>query len=115
MRHIYIISAVLCIAAASCSRMDELKPEGGTMTAVQLQETIDMIPSRADASFNGMFTMLGSPGSVTGSTRPDDFGFIMMAFSNDLEAADIVTANSISIAIGPNSNFGFWQRAFAKS
>ena len=94
MRHIYIISAVLCIAAASCSRMDELKPEGGTMTAVQLQETIDMIPSRADASFNGMFTMLGSPGSVTGSTRPDDFGFIMMAFSNDLEAADIVTANS---------------------
>lgn len=94
MRHIYIISAVLCIAAASCSRMDELKPEGGTMTAVQLQETIDKIPSRADASFNGMFTMLGSPGSVTGSTRPDDFGFIMMAFSNDLEAADIVTANS---------------------
>ena len=53
-----------------------------------------MVPSRADASFNGMFTKLGAPGSVTGGTRPDDFGFIMMAFSNDIEAADIVLANS---------------------
>ena len=60
----------------------------------QLKETTSVIPSRADASFNGMFTRLGSPGSALGGTRPDDFGFIMMAFSNDIEAADVVLANS---------------------
>lgn len=74
--------------------MDELQPQGGIMLADQLQKTNAVIPSRADAAFNGMFTKLGAPGSVFGGTRPDDFGFIMMAFSNDIEAADIVLANS---------------------
>ena len=77
-----------------CSRMDELDPQGEIILSEQLQNTIDRIPTRADASFNGMFTKLGAPGSVLGGTRPDDFGFIMMAFSNDLEGADVVTANS---------------------
>ena len=82
------------MAAAACSRMDELQPQGGIILTEQLQEVNSVIPSRADASFNGMFTKLGSPGSVTGGTRPDDFGFVMMAFSNDIEAADVVLANS---------------------
>ena len=82
------------MAAAACSQMDELQPQGEIMLADQLQKTNASIPSRADASFNGMFTKLGAPGSVLGGTRPDDFGFIMMAFSNDIEAADVVLANS---------------------
>ena len=82
------------MAAAACSQMDELQPQGEIMLADQLQNTNAAIPSRADASFNGMFTKLGAPRSVFGGTRPDDFGFIMMAFSNDIEAADIVLANS---------------------
>lgn len=94
MKRIHILLTAILAIAASCSQMDELQPQGGIMLADQLQETNAMIPSRADASFNGMFTKLGSPGSVFGSTRPDDFGFVMMAFSNDIEAADIVMANS---------------------
>lgn len=93
MKRIYILSFII-IAGISCNRMNELEPQGGVLLYDQLQNTIDILPSRADASFNGMYTKLGAPGSVFGGTRPDDFGFIMMAFSNDLEAADIVTANS---------------------
>ena len=74
--------------------MDELEPQGGITLSQQLQDVNSAIPSRADAAFNGMFTKLGSPDSATGSGRPDDFGFIMMAFSNDIEAADVVLANS---------------------
>lgn len=93
MKKSYIILPFILLAAA-CSRMDSLKPQGGIILADQLKETNTILPSRADASFNGMFTKLGSPGSVFGGTRPDDFGFVMMAFSNDIEAADVVLANS---------------------
>lgn len=82
------------LAMAGCSQMDELEPQGGIALAEQVQDVNAAIPSRADASFNGMFTKLGAPDSVFGSGRPDDFGFIMMAFSNDIEAADVVLANS---------------------
>ena len=89
----YIYIGILA-AAASCSRMDELAPQGGIVLAEQVQNVNTVIPSRADASFNGMYTRLGAPGSVFGGTRPDDWGFLMMAFSNDIEAADVVLANS---------------------
>lgn len=85
---------LLAAAALSCSQMDELEPQGGITLSQQLQDVNSVIPSRADAAFNGMFTKLGSPDSAIGGGRPDDFGFIMMAFSNDIEAADVVLANS---------------------
>ena len=88
---IYTISAAGLLA---CSQMNELEPQGGIILSEQLQMTNATIPSRADASFNGMFTKLGAPGGTLGSTRPDDFGFIMIAFSSDIEAADVVLANS---------------------
>lgn len=91
MKKTYII---LLSAAVGCSQMNELQPQGGIITTEQMQEVNSVIPSRADASFNGMFTKLGAPGSVLGGSRPDDFGFVMMAFSNDIEAADVVLANS---------------------
>lgn len=84
----------ICLSVAACSRMDESSPQGGYSLTQQVQETNTLIPSRADASFNGMFTKMGAPGSVTGGSRPDDFGFVMMAFSNDIEGADVVLANS---------------------
>ena len=92
MKRVYIYTLILL--AAGCSRMDELQPQGGIILSEQMQEVNTVIPSRADAAFNGMYTKLGAPGGVTGGTRPDDFGFVMMAFSNDIEAADVVLANS---------------------
>lgn len=89
----YIYIGILA-AVFSCSRMNELSPQGDIVLAEQVQNVNTVIPSRADASFNGMFTRLGAPGSVFGGTRPDDWGFLMMAFSNDIEAADVVLANS---------------------
>ena len=90
----YAFLALASLAFAACD-MEEVKPQGGTLLASQVQETNILAPSRAEATFSGMFTKLGEPLSIFGSSnRPDDFGFIMMAFSNDLEAADIVTPNS---------------------
>ena len=89
----FAFMALASLALAACD-MEEVVPQGGTLLATQVQETNLAAPSRAEATFSGMFTKLGQPLSVFGSNRPDDYGFIMMAYSNDLEAADIVTANS---------------------
>ena len=87
-----IIAAGLYMAA--CSWKEVIPPQGEYILTQQVQQTNDLVSSRADATFNGMYTKTGAPGSVFGGSRPDDFGFIMMAFSNDIEAADIVLANS---------------------
>jgi hypothetical protein len=87
-----IIAAGLYMAA--CSWSEVIPPQGEYILTQQVQQTNDLVSSSADATFNGMYTKTGSPGSVFGGSRPDDFGFIMMAFSNDIEAADIVLANS---------------------
>lgn len=76
--------------AVSCTSIDELSPQGNLLLSGQVKETNTLVPSRTNATFNGMFTKLGSPGSVFGGTRPDDWGFLMMCLSNDLEAADVV-------------------------
>lgn len=93
MKNIYILLPAAA-ALLACSEMDELDPQGGIVLSDQLQKVNSIIPSRADAAFNGLFTKMGVPGSVLGGSRPDDFGFVMMAFSNDVEAADVVLANS---------------------
>lgn len=84
--------ALASLAFAACD-MEDVVPQGGTLLATQVQETYLAAPSRAEASFSGMFTRLGSPSTVL-SGRPDDWGFIMMCFSNDLEAADILIPDS---------------------
>lgn len=93
MKRYITISAVLIIAA-SCSQMDELAPQGGSALASQVLKTNQAVPSRVNATFNGMYTKLGAPESVFGSGRPDDWGFPMICFSSDIEAADVVLANS---------------------
>lgn len=90
---LYTVAAAVTFGA--CSDIDNLEPQGGTLLASQVQKINAVIPSRADASFNGMFTELGQPLGISfSSSRPDNFAFIMMAFSNDLEAADIVLADN---------------------
>ena len=92
--HLYILTAAALLAASSCKEMDELTPQGGNTLTSQVLETNQAVPSRVNASFNGMFTKLGAPESVFGRGRPDDWGFIMICFSSDIEAADMVLANS---------------------
>ena len=95
MKTTYILSAAILLA--SCAGFDQLEPQGGTLIASQVKEANEYAPSRGNAPFNGMYTKLGAPVSVYGGGidgRPDDFGFIMIAFSSDMEAADLVTVNS---------------------
>lgn len=80
----------MAMAVVSCNDIDNMAPEGGELTAEQVQETNGASPERVQATFVGMFTMMGQP--LTGlpnSERPDDWGFPMAAFSLDLEGADI--------------------------
>ena len=90
-KYIYIAALIL---AAGCNEMDELTPQGGYALTSQVQETNQAVPSRVNATFNGMYTKLGAPESVFGRGRPDDWGFLMINFSSDIEAADVVLANS---------------------
>lgn len=87
-----VLAIASMVALGACSDIDDIVPEGGTMLETQLKASTSIIPGRADATFSGMYTKLGDPLSFGrfASERPDDFGFVMMAFSNDLEAADIV-------------------------
>jgi hypothetical protein len=91
--YIYIFTAIILLAV-SCEKMNELEPQGGHSLTSQVVQTNQTIPSRVNASFNGMFTKLGAPESVLGGGRPDDWGFIMIGFSGDIEAADMVLVNS---------------------
>ena len=86
--------ALASLAFAACE-MEDVVPQGGTLLANQVQQANTLAPERSEAAFSGMFTMLGAPDGVFGSGRPDDWGFLMMAFSNDLEAADVVTPNNL--------------------
>lgn len=95
-RYIPALAFAGLLALGGCVAMDDIKPASGTLLKGQLDETVEAVPSRADAQYIGMYTKLGDPLSFGrfASDRPDDFGFIMMAISNDMEAADVVTANN---------------------
>lgn len=88
----YTIFTAAALTLASCSDIDNLQPQGGTLLSEQVKEINTILPERAEASFSGMYVKLGQPLSLDlwMSERPDDFGFIMMAFSNDAEGADLV-------------------------
>lgn len=89
---IFYLTAV-GLAFAACSDIDEIVPESGTMLASQVKETNLIAPTRAEASFTGLFTQLGKPYTM-GYNKPDDWAFIMMCFCNDLESADAIIADS---------------------
>ena len=81
------------LAFAACTDMDDIAPESGTMLASQVQETNIIAPTRASASFTGLFTQIGMPYSM-GYGKPDDWGFLMMGYCNDLESADALMPDS---------------------
>ena len=70
----YIYIALAALLTASCSQMDELAPQGGSALTSQVLQTNQAVPSRVNATFNGMYTKLGAPESVFGGGRPDDWG-----------------------------------------
>lgn len=80
------------VIAASCTKLDEVLPQSGTMLASQVQETNTIAPSRASAAFAGMFTNIGKPAKMY--STPDDWEFLMINFCNDLEGADALIADS---------------------
>lgn len=97
MNNIRLLSLIAIAGAVAACDLDNLAPEGSNLLSDQVQTANRYIKSRGEARFNGMYTMLGAPGSVDGggsNGRPDDFGFIMAAFSGDIEAADLVMPNS---------------------
>ena len=92
--------SILAIAGAltlsACDDVNKQDPEGGMITQGQLTETYAAVPTRVDATFAGMFNMMGEPYGVfgTGRGRADDFGFVMAALSQDAEGADYIYPNS---------------------
>lgn len=92
-KYIIFASAVASLLLAT-SCIDKVRPEGGNLLKDQVNETVAAVPERLDATFSGMYTMLGSTQATNQGDRPDNFGFIMMTFSGDLEAADLVMPDS---------------------
>ncbi len=97
---IYKISTMVLggLMLASCSDIDEQIYSGGAFSKEQSQDIVNAIPTRVEATFNGMFTFMGNPaqnwGTRFSSARADDFGFIMMALSQDFEGADMIGADN---------------------
>ena len=83
----YLTIALLALTFAACNDIDEQEFEGGALTADQLKETNEAIESRIEASFVGMFTMMGQP-KLMGYSTPHDYGFVMTCLVNDLEGSD---------------------------
>ena len=92
-----LILGVLFVTA-SCDDVNKQEYAGGSITAAQAEATNQTMPTRVEATFNGMYVMMGKPHTCwpTGgnSGRADDFGFIMAALSEDLEGADMSMANN---------------------
>lgn len=91
----FFILTLGSLAVMSCSDIDNQFPEGGDLTQDQMQETNETLPERMNATFSGMFSMMGEPyGVFPSSERADDFGFIMAALSLDAEGADLSMSNN---------------------
>jgi hypothetical protein len=103
---ISLLAAATLLTVTSCNDIDEQEPLGGEMTAEQLQKIYSADPEKAEAVFAGMFTMMGQPCYTFGEDqgRADDFGYIAMALSQDLEGPD---------AISPNSGYNWFSAACA--
>jgi len=85
--------ALAVLALGACEDFDQMVPQSGTLLKSQVNEVTNADPTRADAIYSSMYTKLGTPKSC-GYSTPDDFGMIMIGFSSDLEAADVVMPNS---------------------
>ncbi len=89
------LSILAGLAFAACQDLDDVVPAGASQTDDQVKETNAQIPSRTNASFIGMFSMMGQPDGIfqrspRNSARADDFGFISAALSQDAEGPDFI-------------------------
>ena len=92
-RYIPVLIAGL-VLSASCTDMNKFVPaESGRLLKQQVQETNAAVPSRAAASFSGLFSIIGQP-NYFGYGTPDDFGVLMMLFCTDLESADATASDN---------------------
>lgn len=93
---ISILAVAGALTLTACDDVNKQEPAGSMITQEQLTETYSAIGSRVDATFSGMFNMMGEPYGVfgTGRSRADDFGFVMAALSQDAEGADYIYPNS---------------------
>lgn len=92
----YTLFIICALGLAACNDIDDISTQGDGLTEAQNKLTVKLIPSRIEADFNGMFSMIGKPSLVFGedADRADDFGFIMAAISQDAEGPDLVFPNS---------------------
>lgn len=89
------IIALGALTVVSCSDIDEQFPEDGILTSEQIQETTEAIPERTEATFTGMYNMMGESYSVFPSSgRADDWGIPMIMLSLDGEGPDMWMANN---------------------
>ena len=86
--------ALATLSLAACSDVNKLDPQGSGLSAEQLVESAELVASRAEAEFAGMFTMMGQPDYTLDQNRADDFGFIMDAISSSAESGDLIYPNS---------------------
>lgn len=99
MKHKFISTLALgALVLTGCSDIDNQEYEGGALSKEQSQKVNETLNERAEASFNGMFSFMGNPaqnyGTRFSSARADDFGFVMMAISQDLEGPDMTGADN---------------------
>ena len=90
----FFLLALTGVAFTACNDIDEIQPAGSGLTQDQVNNVYQMVPERAEASFAGMFTMMGQPDFTFGSGRADDFGFIAAAIAQDAEGPDLTSADS---------------------
>ncbi len=96
MKNKYILFSFLFAVSAlhsSCS-MDDILPEGGTHTEIQVQQTITAIPDRVQADTYGMYSIMGAQYVVGGSGFDSDFGYPSLCIAQDSNGPDMVCDNS---------------------
>ncbi len=91
---IYLLMASATLLAASCNDIDEQDYSGSRLSTAELNRTVESVPERIEASFAGMFNLLGKPGAGGNTDVADDFGLISSFISLDAEGADLSFADN---------------------
>lgn len=89
------ILALGCLSFTACSDIDDMVPEGGTVTEDQLKETTEAIADRVNADLAGIYTFAGEIAAGLNNTSYHcDFGMPSVAIAMDANAADLVSDDS---------------------
>lgn len=76
---------------AGCSDIDDMLPQGGSMTEDQISEAVAAVPSRVSAEVAGMYALPGKQYVLGNSAYHNDFGYPALCISQDANGADFVT------------------------